>query len=441
MRLRLFVFSVLCAACSAPAPGVDGGAGGGLASGGGGSGGGLPSGGGSAFDAGPAPVSHLDTTFGDNGCTLIPFGVAELEELTAVAVAADNSVWVAGQVTAPDAGTRAERDAIGVAHLSANGQLDPRFGGAGFVRFELARGYHRVWALRPHGAGVVVVANSNNPVTLVKLDGTGTWDRAFGDGGVVVTNAARTTAGGNPVAFDGDEFVVAQNEVFSRVMLQRYTASGARGPSVTTDVRRLTPQAIVLEPSGTALVAGPMEGVVSAIRVSQTDGGLDATLGAAGVLALHAQSSTLQSLVRLTDGSFRGLVRLNALTAFVGLGANGQPDARLSADGGATPTSLPITGPLVEAKPNVLGAPLRFDDLSSDPELGANDMALALVNPDGGLDTTAPNGGYLVAHRPNSEVRTEAAAVAPGGVIYLAGYEFSPTTRRSMAAVCRVRVP
>jgi hypothetical protein len=71
-------------------------------------------------------------------------------------------------------------------------------------------------------------------------------------------------------------------------------------------------------------------------------------------------------------------------------------------------------------------------------ELLRHSLARRVVK-NGGLDVSAPNGGYLVAHVPNQGARTEDIARQADGKLILVGQHTTPTT--ATPVICRLIVP
>ncbi|MBM4779375.1 MAG: hypothetical protein GQE15_16840 [Archangiaceae bacterium] len=436
--MRTFSFLLLLlVACSAPVVTPDGGGAGGgsTGTGGGATGGGSSGGGDAAFDAGPPPISHLDPTFGTNGCLTVPFTSGGSDEFRAIALAPDGTIWVGGEVSPPDAGDRSQRDAIGVVKLSAAGQPDPSFGDQGRVRFELTRGYHRVMKLLPRADGVIVAGSpTNEVVSLVKLTSAGTFDRSFGDGGFVTTGASVPSGVSGVVIDDVAGPTVAARNAFNDLSLEFYGNDGRRQDAVRS-LRSFAAHALLRDFDGGLVVAGQAQSEIQLARLDEADGGLDPTFG------VRRLSSTTQvrSLIQLRDGSFRAVLHFNGPALLAGATRAGTVDARLLPDGGVVPLPESLSDAIIEVKPGLLGMASRFDDLSSDPNVGATDMAVALLQLDGGLDRAAPNGGYLVAHVPDTEARAFALLLQPDGKVLLAGYQSTP--QRTMPVICRLVVP
>lgn len=387
------------------------------------------------FDAGPPPVSHLDPTFGTNGCLTVPFVVGSSDQFSAIALAADGTIWVGGQVTPPDAGDRSRRDAIGIVKLSAAGQPDPGFGDQGKVRFELTQGYHTVMKLMPRADGVIVAGSpTNEVVSLVKLTPAGTFDRSFGDGGFVTTRAS-VQSGVSGVVVDDVAGVTVAGRNFNDLLLDSYGNDGRRQSSVQS-LRSFTAHALLRDFDGGLVAAGQAQSEMQLVRLNELDGGLDPTFG---VRRLSSTTTQVRSLVQLRDGSFRAVLHFNGPAVLAGATRAGTIDPRLLPDGGVVPLPSSLSDSMLEVKPGLLGRASSVDDPSSDPNVGATDMAIALLQLDGGLDVSAPNGGYLVAHVPNSEARAFALALQPDGKVLIAGYQSTAT--RTEPVICRLIVP
>ena len=432
---------LLLAACSAPVATPDGGsAGGGLSGSGGGGATGGGGAGGAAFDAGPPPVSHLDPSFGTNGCLQVPFNPASSDEFTSVTVTDDGTIWVAGAVTPADAGDRSQSDAVAVVKVSSAGQLDTSFGDQGRVRFQLARTYHKVNALVPRADGLVVaVAPTNQLLSLVKLTPSGALDRAFGDGGVVVTTAAPPSRVASLVVEEPGGLLVASRGGFNELAFERFGNDGQRQPSLRTGLQGFSPQGALRDFDGGLVVAGQAFSEMLLARVQPSDGGLDDTFAVSGKRRLAAGGTLVRSLVQLGDGSYRVVLHLNGPAVLVGATKSGGVDARLSPDAGVVAIPGGTTDRGVEVKRGLFGVTAAFEDLSSDPEVGNTDMAVALLQLDGGLDVSAPNGGYLVAHVPNQGGRALDLTRQADGKLLLVGQQTSPTT--ATPVICRLIVP
>lgn len=443
--MRTPLLLLLLAACSAPVVnpdggGTGGGSGGVSGTGGGSTGGGATGGGDAPFDAGPPPISHLDPSFGTNGCLLVPFNPASSDEFTTVTVTDDGTIWVAGAVTPADAGDRSQSDAVAVVKVSPAGQLDTSFGDQGRVRFQLARAYHQVNALVPRADGLVVaVAPTNQLLSLVKLTPSGAFDRAFGDGGVVGTTAAPPSRVAKLVVEEPGGLLVASRGGFNELAFERYGNDGQRQASLRTGLQSFTTQGALRDFDGGLVVAGSAFSDLLLARVQPSDGGLDDTFGVAGTRRLSAGGTLVRTLVQLGDGSYRVVVRLNGPAMLAGATKSGTGDVRLSADAGLVAVPERATDRGVEVKRGLFGVAAVFEDPSSDPEVGNTDMAVALLQLDGGLDVSAPNGGYLVAHVPNQGARTLDLTRQADGKLLLVGHHTTRTT--TVPVICRLIVP
>ena len=132
----------------------------------------------------------LDTSFGANGVVTLPYGdIATSQQYFAnkVEITTDGKIVVTGWNSAPG-GTTWHGQML-VARLNPNGSLDTSFSGDGLAYIQTsdaegANGYSL--ALAPGGKIVVSGVNmrANMPV-LARLNGDGSLDTSFGNGGVV----------------------------------------------------------------------------------------------------------------------------------------------------------------------------------------------------------------------------------------------------------------
>jgi uncharacterized delta-60 repeat protein len=110
-----------------------------------------------------------------------------------VAVGADGTVTVVGQVRTTDATTCCTNQAL-VVRLEADGQRDRTFGRGGVATFDLEpgaaeRGGDRLSAVALERNGALVAAGgTGSDVALARLTPVGVLDRAFGTGGIVTTD-------------------------------------------------------------------------------------------------------------------------------------------------------------------------------------------------------------------------------------------------------------
>jgi uncharacterized delta-60 repeat protein len=184
------------------------------------------------------PDGALDSSFADgDGVFTVRFGDF-IGNAGSVAIEADDKVVV---------GTQGE---FGVLRLTADGALDPSFGGDGFLRSPLGPALGTEVALQADGK--VLAAGARNgpikpgrsPTFLIRYRRDGTLDPAFGGDGVVTTRF-----GSDPLAVQRDGRIVgagvAEKGLVQSLVLSRFRRNGrldrsfGRGGIVRTGVRTI----------------------------------------------------------------------------------------------------------------------------------------------------------------------------------------------------------
>jgi uncharacterized delta-60 repeat protein len=198
-----------------------------------------------------ADGTSLDTSYGNQGFSLLtPSGVTAMN-LFALAVQADGKAVVVGQ------GTSGGTAAWVVTRLDAAGALDTGFGVGGYATAPTPQ-YGRGVALRPDGHIVIMGAANAGGYVITQLDSAGAVDVTFGTNGFTHTLPPPATV----------------------------------------------PAAIVLQPDGKALIGGSSTAGVGLARYA-TNGTLDTSFGNAGIAVAPvgpASSGTLLSLAIQSTG-------------------------------------------------------------------------------------------------------------------------------------------
>jgi uncharacterized delta-60 repeat protein len=313
------------------------------------------------------PDGSLDPGFEVDGLSGIDAGGVEVAE--ALALQPDGKVVVAGSKTA--VGGTSE---VLVARLNADGLADAGFGGVGLGRRTIGSGgldYAEAVALQPDGK--ILIAGTAGPearLLVARLNPDGSNDAGFGQGGAVGLDF-----GGNDVASavsvqrDGKIVVAGTTSAGQDVAVARLAADGSLDAGFGTGGRRVIDyggidggRALALQPDGKILIGG------------------------------FGSSGTAMTVARLKrDGSF---------------------DARFDGDG-------------------IFGANLRADDrglaLSLQPDgkivlagHSGDDVAIARVQPGGGLDTTFDRDGRRTIDLGGADRASGVALRADGGMV-LAG--------------------
>jgi uncharacterized delta-60 repeat protein len=325
----------------------------------------------------------LDAAFGSGGIVLTDLGSGSFDQARGVVLQQDGKIVVAGSTTADGTFDFA------VARYDSDGALDPGFGSGGKVWTDLdsaSTDEGRAVALQADGKIVVAGPSDSGQgrdFAVVRYQGDGDLDPAFGSGGKVQTDLGSSsddgaygvsiqsdgrivTAGFTNASGGGNDFAVV-----------RYSSNGSLDPGFGSGGAVLTgfgpsgddvANAVVIQPGGKLVVAGVSSAAGSygfAISRYNSDGSLDAGFGSGGTV----------------------------LTAFgagfaIGNGVAIQPDGKIVVDGFA-------------------GG-------------GGNIFALARYNGDGSLDSGFGLGGQVTTSN-GSASEAFAVAIQQDGKIVAAG--------------------
>ena len=287
---------------------------------------------------------------------------------------------------------------------AAPGDLDPAFGSGGVTSLPGADRYEAQDAPLVASTGRITVAgllrNASDRVFLTRLEAGGTIDASFGGGDLHTNVIAAGRRAATAITADGRVLAAGAGESAGRVVVERYTASGASDSTFGNKGRiqldlggtYARPSAAWALPDGKTLVAVITDaGGASFAVLRLTASGLDRTFGSNGIarVTFGTSPSAARDLEVLSNGTI-------AVTGSVGSeGAAGSDTgvARLQANG-ALDTSFGAAGRL------------RFDASGS----GAADHAVAVAgDATGALTVTGPAGadGYVARI-------TAAGALEPG---------------------------
>ena len=214
-------------------------------------------------------TGQLDTTFGNAGTQLSPFG-SNPAFATDVAVDSSNRVIVVGYVN------NSGSDDIALARYTSTGVLDTAFGasGTGEVVTSIGAGNDQAFGVKIAVSGRIVVAGSsvvagNSDIAVLRYTTAGVLDTTFGGTGIVVTAFGAGSAQANAVTTDSSSRVLiagfASNGANNDFAILRYTSAGALDTAFNQSGEVLTPigsvddvaNAIALNSGGTKIaVAG-----------------------------------------------------------------------------------------------------------------------------------------------------------------------------------------
>src|SRR6266487_636959 len=244
----------------------------------------------------------LDPTFGTGGKVLTDVsGAGSYDEARAVAVEPDGKILAAGS---SDAGGSTD---FAVVRYDGDGTLDPTFGAGGQVLTDLggAGRYDGAYAVAVEPDGKILAAGfsdagGSTDFAVVRYDGDGTLDPAFGAGGQVLTNFGGSDYA-YAVAVQGDGKVVAAGSSdaggSTDFALVRYNNDGSLdgrfggGGKVLTDVgggSNDVALAVAVQADGKIMAAGGSGSVRTAdfaLARYNDDGTLDGRFGAGGTVS------------------------------------------------------------------------------------------------------------------------------------------------------------
>lgn len=248
---------------------------------------------------------ELDPTFGTGGKVTTDFH-GNTDRAFALALQADGSIVLAGDVAVPDAAGVFAAD-FGVARYDAAGSLDPSFGGTGKVTTDIGGAVDTAQAIAIAGDGAIVVAGDLTLSGASSLDHTGVarylddgaLDGSFGAGaGKVVLRNVRVGAalalvsdgavllGGHAVAGGTLQFALLRLDTTG-------AADGAFGSAglVTTAFTAQNDfgRALAVQPDGAIVLAGQSANSGSgdfAVARYTPDGALDPSFDADGMMTI-----------------------------------------------------------------------------------------------------------------------------------------------------------
>ena len=334
--------------------------------------------------------------------------------------------------------------------LLSAGDLDPSFGMAGTVTTPL----QGALASQGQAAGVqsdgkIVLAGSVfNPLTLgwglARYTPDGILDSGFGNRGTVITTFAPAIAGNTyneatAVAIQGDGRIIVAGHVIlsalpnsSYLGLARYNPDGSLDVSfgtagtVVSSIHALIPD-MALQPDGRIVVSF----LATALNQDQlvrfnSDGSLDSTFGAGGVVTLPFSAGRSPRLSIQPDGRIIAVgwvgTQNSASFAVARYDTNGNLDASFGT-GGVVTTKF-ATDSFDAASAIVIQPDLKIVvGGSSSPPAGTTSFALARYNSDGSLDTSFGSGGKLLTSGfalsipSHLALQSDGAIVAAGGSI------------------------
>lgn len=291
------------------------------------------------------PDGALDTTFGDQGVTVVDLIKDNYyhEAVYDLAVGADDSILVVGSLSDSGIGVAVRLTSAGAPDIGfgPNGvaQLDPWFGGSKDV-------WNELFAVRaaPDGtfyaAGGASFSSSKNGYTLARFGATG--QIPFTGGGVGADDvdngtllfSTREHAQALALQQDGKLVTTSFSDQVG-FLISRHQQSGALDGSFGDAGRTghcdgqsayCSPTSIAVAPDGGILVYGDMNGGSGVVRL-KADGSVDASFGANGdFVTQQLQSGGSMQVVVQPDGKPILVGSNGNHFAAIRLGVDGKPD-------------------------------------------------------------------------------------------------------------------
>ena len=409
----------------------------------------------------------LDTTFGTNGTAVTSFGTSITASGNAGILQPDGKILVIGHLIY---GSTTNVEDWAAARFNADGTLDTTFGSGGKAILNI-RNSDEAFGAKLQTDGKIVIAGFSAPdngtgnLTLARLNGDGSFDTTFGNGGKVISPFANNFA--TSVAILPDGKILAAGSVFTGnkddFTAERYNADGSLDTTFGTNGRVVSVLSsssnrandVVLQPDGKFILSG--YSVVGgrqhfALARYTANGALDPTFSGDGIQnSIIRFTSAIQQTVVQPDGK---ILSVGGTTAVPGSGStNDFALVRYDTDGSgpsptgtptptpATPTPTPTPGGTLDATFNANGkqifnfgtseARANAMRLQTDGKIvlggaatvagsGVQQFALARLNQSGALDTTFGTGGKTQATY-NSASVINSIALQPDGKIVAAG--------------------
>jgi len=238
----------------------------------------------------------IDLTFGNNGVTAGDLNATA----RAIVVEGDEKIVVLDQT----------QGGYDVLRYNPDGSLDSTFGDDGKIAATFGAGTSVVdLAILPDGRIVVGgehLVNQEPVLDVARYNSDGTADSTFGNGGLAEIASDDITAGDMAVSSDGT--VVMAGTSGNSIAVVRLDADGTLDPSfggdgIVTLALGDNAQAtgVALQPDGKIVMSGFGNGDLTLARFN-TDGSVDATFGAGGIVTAALQGTTFWGSRVAVDG-------------------------------------------------------------------------------------------------------------------------------------------
>jgi uncharacterized delta-60 repeat protein len=371
-----------------------------------------------------AQPGTLDPLFGTNGIASTANTVAN-----AAALQTDCKIVVAGSISVQNF------QEGGLLRYDTKGHLDVTFGTGGQVLIG-GSGAGAAFAVAIQTDGKILAAAPDNVrLTVFRLNGNGSPDNTFGNNGIVTILAAGLffppATGGLLVQPDG-RILVATGKIAARLLAngQLDSTFGSNGvaPTVGGDSVALLANGDILigtgsvaslySPNGTIVKAFGINGQTPGFLFNDDSGGFVVTTSATGVTKIITAGS-------LT--TFPSLTFAQTVSGFllVSYNTDGTVDNSFGHHGGVV-TSFPgnilahAFAVAVQRNGDIVAAgQTALTDVDAAP--GPSDFGLVRYSPNGGIDTTFGNGGFVSTPFGTSEAFANTVLIQTDGKIVAVG--------------------
>jgi uncharacterized delta-60 repeat protein len=399
--------------------------------------------------------SLLDPSFDGDGIVVVDL-TDQNEHGRAVALQPDGKLVVAGYTS------YAYDSQFLLARFNSDGSLDTTFGsGSGWVMTSLSSGSDYINDIVLQDDGKILVAGSSgdynaSDFALARYNPDGSLDTTFDGDGWLTTDFEGASDGVSGVTLAADGKIVVAGTAYTAppytsadIALARYNPDGSLDSTFDGDGKVLTGtgyyldeggHAITLQEDGRILVAG-----TTTIKIDyhpywkfmvaryNPDGSLDTTFDSDGMVITDFNDTNeyANDILVQPDGKIVAVGRTNSTGsidfALARYNPDGSLDTSFGEDGKVITTLLSInTGNAVALQPDGKILMAGFADTYYDPYSDAESVfALARYNPDGSLDTSFDEDGWLTTDLgdagfgPNHECYD--IVLQPDGKIVLAG--------------------
>jgi uncharacterized delta-60 repeat protein len=415
-------------------------------------------------------AGQLDPTFGENGIITTDIGGSTSDTASAIATQSDGKVVVLG------ASLDVSGDQIALVRYTSTGGLDTSFGNNGQVTFNFVDSPSRsdsASALAVDGSGHIIVARSTTSPSLsskvfalAELNPNGSFDTAFGHGGIAIfetsantydaTAASLTTDSAGHILLAGSVSTDDPNVGFNHFStLIRFNSDGSPDTSfgqngeanfsfAPNDTSSVT--SVAIDSSGQLVVGdaasnSTTNGAFAVARLNN-DGSLDTSFGQGGKaivsLGPNTQSSdtgmALDSAGRivLVGTEYRTVSPFTESFVVTRLKTDGSIDTGFGT-GGVTTIGNSIAGVAIDSSDRIVLADYAYYNI---PRSGyANAIAVNRLNSDGTPDTSFGTDGQGIIVPVAGFNQLAGIAIDPSGRIDVASSAGSSSASSDFLAV------